>query len=138
MRKQIQNNDDVVVNFTSLTCIISNLEGVDVLDVVTSNNVEKMATINIMAQQKTTTIENGTGNRFRVTINLWGFITENASMLLSHPSSPMDWTLPSSQGQSNHLQFENVVNQELAIINVEHKVTLTSAKIITKQEVTMN
>jgi hypothetical protein len=70
MRKQIQNNDDVVVNFTSLTCIISNLEGVDVLDVVTSNNVEKMATINIMAQQKTTTIENGTGNRFRVTINL--------------------------------------------------------------------
>jgi predicted RNase H-like nuclease len=70
MQKQIQNNDDVVVNFTSPTSIISNLEGVDLPDVVTSNNIEKTATIDIMAQQETTTIENGTCNRFRVTINL--------------------------------------------------------------------
>lgn len=119
MRKQIQNNDDVVVNFISPTSIISNLEGVDVPNVVTSNNIEKTATIDIMAQQKTTTIENGIGNRFRVTINLRGFIIENASMLLSHPSSPMDRPLPSSQGQSNHLQFENVVSQELATIDAD-------------------
>jgi hypothetical protein len=53
-------------------------------------------------------------------------------ILLSHPSSPIDRTLPSSQGQSNHLQFENVVSQKLATIDAEHKVTLTSTKITTK------
>jgi hypothetical protein len=70
LQKQIQNNDDVVVNFTSLTSIVSDLEGVDVPNVLTSSNTEKTATIDIMAQQETTTDENGTCNRFRVTINL--------------------------------------------------------------------
>jgi hypothetical protein len=35
---------------------------------------------------------------------------ENVSTLSSHPSSLVDQGLPSSQGQSIHLQFENVVN----------------------------
>jgi hypothetical protein len=58
-----------VVNFTSPTSIVSDL-GVDVLDVVTSSNTKKTTTIDIMAQQETTTDENGTCSKFRVTINL--------------------------------------------------------------------
>ncbi len=65
LRKQIQYSDDVVVNFISPTSIVSDLEGVDMPNVVTSNNIEKMATIDIMAQQETTTNENGIGIRFR-------------------------------------------------------------------------
>jgi hypothetical protein len=37
-------------------------------------------------------------------------VQKNVSILLSHPSSPIDWALLSSQGQYGHLQFENVVN----------------------------
>ncbi len=107
-------------------------------NVVTSNNIEKMATIDIMAQQETTTNENGTSSKFRVTINLQGSTIENVSMLLSHPSFPIDQTFSSSQAHSNHLQFENVVSQKLVTIDAKHKVTLTSAKITIKQKVTMN
>ncbi len=110
MRIQFENNDDVVVNFTSPTSTIPNLEGVDVPNVVTSNNIEKMATVNIITQQETTTYEDGTSSEFRVTKKLQGFTTENVSMFLSRTSSPIDRTLLSSQGQSGHLQFKDVVS----------------------------
>jgi len=83
--KQFENNDDVVVNLTSPTSTVLNLGGVDVLDVVTSNSIEETTTINITTQQETTTYEDGTSSGFRVTKN-----AENVSMLLSHPSSPID------------------------------------------------
>jgi hypothetical protein len=110
LRKQIQNSDDVVVNFTSPTSIVLDLEGVDVLNVVTSSNTKKTTIIDIMAQQETTTDENGTCSKFKVTINLQGSTIKNVSMFLSHPSFPIDRTIPKSQGQSSHLQFENAVN----------------------------
>jgi hypothetical protein len=50
LQKQLENNDDIVVNLTSLTSIILDLEGVDVPHVVTSNSIEEMATINIMTR----------------------------------------------------------------------------------------
>jgi hypothetical protein len=57
-----------------------------------------MVAIDIIAQQETTNDEDGTSNGFRVTINLRGSTIKNVAMLLSHPSSPIDRTLPSSQG----------------------------------------
>jgi hypothetical protein len=50
LAKQFENNDDVVVNLTSPTSTIPNLGGVDVLNVVTSNSIEKTTTINIATQ----------------------------------------------------------------------------------------
>ncbi len=90
MRKQFENNDDVVVNFTSPTSIVPDLEGVDVPNVVTSNSTEETTTISITTQQETMIYEDGTSSGFRVTKNLRGFTIENVSMFLSHPSSPID------------------------------------------------
>ncbi len=90
LRKQFQDDDDVVVNLTSPTSIIPNLEGMDVLDVVTSRNTEETATIDIIAQQQTTTNEDGTSNECRVTKNLWGSIAKIVSTFLSHPSYLID------------------------------------------------
>jgi len=92
-----------VVNFTSPTFTIPNLEGMDVPYVVTSSNIKETTTIDITTQQETTIDEDGIGNMFRDTGNPLGSTTKNVSTLLSHPSSLVDQALPSSQGQSNHL-----------------------------------
>jgi hypothetical protein len=68
-----------VVNLTSPTFTVPNLEGMDVPNVVTSSNTEKTTIIDIIAQQKTATDEDGTSNKFKVTKNLWGSIAKNVS-----------------------------------------------------------
>jgi hypothetical protein len=55
-----------VVIFISPTSTVLNLEGMDVSDVVTSNNTEETTTIDITAQQETTIDEDGIGNGSRV------------------------------------------------------------------------
>jgi predicted RNase H-like nuclease len=90
LQKQFQNNDDVIINLTLPTFIIPNLEGVDVPDVVTSSGTKKMTTIDIIAQQETTTDEDGTNNKFKVIRNLWGSTAKNVSTFLSRPSYPID------------------------------------------------
>ncbi len=85
-----------MVNLTSHTSIVLNLERMDVPNVVTSNSNEKTTAIDIITQQETTTNENGTSNRFRVTRNLQGSIAKNVSTFLSHPFYPIDRTPPSS------------------------------------------
>ncbi len=79
-----------------LTFIVPNLEGMDVPNVITSNGSKKMITIEIIAQQKTTTNEDGTSNGFKVTKNLWGSITKNVKcfyhihpiLLIKHYQTP--------------------------------------------------
>jgi hypothetical protein len=51
-----------------------------------------------MAQRETTIDEDGIGNEFRVTKNLRVSTIENVLTLLSHPSSPANQAIPSSQG----------------------------------------
>jgi hypothetical protein len=79
LQKQFQNSDNVAINLIVLTSIIPNLEGIDVPNVVTSNGIKKMITIEIIAQQETTTNEDGTSNEFKVTKNLLGSTTKNVS-----------------------------------------------------------
>jgi len=65
-----------VVNFTSPTFTILNLEGMDVPDVVTSSSIKETTTIDIATQQETTIDEDGIGNMFKDIGNPLGSTTK--------------------------------------------------------------
>jgi hypothetical protein len=112
LRKQYKEVDDDVINLISPTCTVPDIEGVNGMDILTnspkeSGNGDVVARLaNIVSEDK---------GEFRVIKNQLGFTIENASKIMSIPSTFVIHGLPTSRSQNVNLQFGHLFNYELVL-----------------------